>query len=40
MEKIVFTNGCFDILHPGHVNLLEKARGFGTKLIVGINVIA
>jgi len=37
MEKVVFTNGCFDILHPGHVDLLERARAFGTKLIVGIN---
>jgi D-sedoheptulose 7-phosphate isomerase len=37
MEKIVFTNGCFDIIHPGHVDLLERARALGTKLIVGIN---
>lgn len=37
MEKVVFTNGCFDILHPGHIDLLERARSFGTKLIVGIN---
>lgn len=37
MEKIVFTNGCFDILHPGHIDLLERARKLGTKLIVGIN---
>lgn len=34
---IVFTNGCFDILHPGHVDLLERAKSLGTKLIVGIN---
>ena len=34
---IVFTNGCFDIIHPGHVDLLERARGLGTSLIVGIN---
>ena len=34
---IVFTNGCFDILHPGHVDLLERARKLGTRLIVGIN---
>lgn len=34
---IVFTNGCFDILHPGHVDLLERARGLGTKLVVGLN---
>lgn len=37
MEKIVFTNGCFDILHPGHVDLLTRARSLGTRLIVGIN---
>lgn len=37
MEITVFTNGCFDILHPGHVDLLKRARALGTKLIVGIN---
>jgi D-sedoheptulose 7-phosphate isomerase len=37
METIVFTNGCFDILHPGHIDLLKRARALGTKLIVGIN---
>ena len=37
MEKIVFTNGCFDILHAGHVDLLARARALGTKLIVGLN---
>ena len=37
MNKIVFTNGCFDLIHPGHIELLEKARRMGTKLIVGIN---
>ncbi len=37
MEKIVFTNGCFDILHPGHIDLLTKAKALGTRLIVGIN---
>ncbi len=37
MDKIVFTNGCFDLIHPGHIELLEKARQLGTKLIVGIN---
>ena len=37
METIVFTNGCFDILHAGHVDLLTRARSLGTKLIVGIN---
>jgi D-sedoheptulose 7-phosphate isomerase len=37
MEKIVFTNGCFDLLHPGHIDLLERAKALGTRLIVGIN---
>lgn len=37
MDKTVFTNGCFDILHPGHVDLLERARKLGTRLVVGIN---
>jgi len=37
METIVFTNGCFDIIHPGHIDLLKRARALGTKLIVGIN---
>jgi D-beta-D-heptose 7-phosphate kinase/D-beta-D-heptose 1-phosphate adenosyltransferase len=36
-KKIVFTNGCFDILHAGHVEYLEKAKALGDKLIVGIN---
>jgi len=36
-EIVVFTNGCFDILHVGHLDLLRRARGLGTKLIVGIN---
>lgn len=36
-EKVVFTNGCFDLIHPGHIDLLERARRLGTKLIVGIN---
>lgn len=35
--KVVFTNGCFDILHLGHVDYLEKARNLGDYLIVGIN---
>ena len=37
METTVFTNGCFDIIHPGHIDLLRRARQLGTKLIVGIN---
>ncbi|MHC5058851.1 MAG: D-glycero-beta-D-manno-heptose 1-phosphate adenylyltransferase, partial [Planctomycetota bacterium] len=35
--RVVFTNGCFDILHPGHVYLLEEARKAGDFLIVGLN---
>lgn len=35
--KIVFTNGCFDILHAGHVDYLERARGLGDWLVVGLN---
>ena len=35
--KIVFTNGCFDILHRGHVEYLQKAKTFGDRLIVGLN---
>jgi D-beta-D-heptose 7-phosphate kinase/D-beta-D-heptose 1-phosphate adenosyltransferase len=35
--KIVFTNGCFDLLHPGHLSYLRKARSLGDVLIVGIN---
>ncbi len=36
-KKIVFTNGCFDVLHLGHVKYLEKAKSFGDVLIVGVN---
>lgn len=36
-DTIVFTNGCFDLIHPGHIDLLDRARALGTKLIVGIN---
>lgn len=35
--SIVFTNGCFDILHIGHVDYLEKARNLGGKLVLGLN---
>jgi rfaE bifunctional protein nucleotidyltransferase chain/domain len=35
--KLVFTNGCFDLLHPGHVGYLEAARSLGDALIVGVN---
>lgn len=36
-ERIVFTNGCFDLLHLGHVDYLEKARALGDRLVVGVN---
>jgi rfaE bifunctional protein nucleotidyltransferase chain/domain len=36
-DKVVFTNGCFDILHLGHVDYLEKSSEFGTKMIVAVN---
>jgi len=36
-KKVVFTNGCFDILHAGHVDYLEKAKKLGDILIVGLN---
>ncbi len=36
-EKIVFTNGCFDVLHFGHIKYLSEAAGWGTKLILGLN---
>ncbi len=36
-QKICFTNGCFDLLHPGHLSLLEQARGAGDRLVVGLN---
>ena len=36
-DKLVFTNGCFDILHAGHVDYLQKARQLGDALLVGLN---
>ena len=36
-KTIVFTNGCFDLLHKGHIDLLTRASEFGDKLIIGIN---
>ena len=35
--KLVFTNGCFDLLHKGHLDLLSNAAGFGDKLFIGLN---
>jgi rfaE bifunctional protein nucleotidyltransferase chain/domain len=37
LEKVVFVNGCFDLLHFGHIKFLKNAAAYGTKLIVGIN---
>lgn len=34
---MVFTNGCYDVLHPGHIRLLEQARSLGDLLVVGLN---
>jgi rfaE bifunctional protein nucleotidyltransferase chain/domain len=36
-QKVVFTNGCFDILHTGHTRYLEKSRSFGDVLVVAVN---
>jgi rfaE bifunctional protein nucleotidyltransferase chain/domain len=36
-KKVVFTNGCYDVLHPGHIRLLEKARSLGDVLILALN---
>jgi D-beta-D-heptose 7-phosphate kinase/D-beta-D-heptose 1-phosphate adenosyltransferase len=36
-QRVVFTNGCFDLLHAGHVKYLQKARSFGDLLILGLN---
>jgi D-beta-D-heptose 7-phosphate kinase/D-beta-D-heptose 1-phosphate adenosyltransferase len=36
-KSVVFTNGCFDVLHAGHVKLLQEAKSLGTELVVGLN---
>ncbi|MBC7913479.1 MAG: adenylyltransferase/cytidyltransferase family protein, partial [Pyrinomonadaceae bacterium] len=36
-QKIVFTNGCFDLLHLGHIDYLAKAANLGNKLVIGLN---
>ena len=36
-QKVVFTNGCFDILHKGHADYLYRAKSLGDKLVVGVN---
>jgi D-beta-D-heptose 7-phosphate kinase/D-beta-D-heptose 1-phosphate adenosyltransferase len=36
-EKLVFTNGCFDLLHPGHIRYLTEARNLGDRLLVAVN---
>ena len=36
-KKVVFTNGCYDILHPGHIRLLERARSLGDVLVLALN---
>jgi D-beta-D-heptose 7-phosphate kinase/D-beta-D-heptose 1-phosphate adenosyltransferase len=36
-RRVVFTNGCFELLHPGHIRILEQARTLGDVLVVGLN---
>ena len=36
-ERVVFTNGCFDLLHIGHIRYLQSARGLGDLLVVAVN---
>jgi D-beta-D-heptose 7-phosphate kinase/D-beta-D-heptose 1-phosphate adenosyltransferase len=36
-DRVVFTNGCFDILHKGHIDYLKQSKAYGTKLVVGLN---
>jgi rfaE bifunctional protein nucleotidyltransferase chain/domain len=37
LRRVVFTNGCFDLLHPGHIRTLEEARSLGDVLVVAVN---
>lgn len=36
-KSVVFTNGCFDVFHPGHLHILSEAKSFGNFLVVGLN---
>ena len=36
-KRVVFTNGCYDLLHPGHIRLLEQARSLGDVLVLALN---
>lgn len=36
-QQVVFTNGCFDLLHPGHISLLQRAKALGDRLVIGLN---
>lgn len=36
-EKVIFTNGCYDVIHHGHINYLERAKSLGDRLIIGVN---
>lgn len=36
-QKVVFTNGCFDLIHPGHIHYLAEARALGHRLVIGLN---
>tara|TARA_A100001011_G_scaffold357525_1_gene402466 strand:+ start:193 stop:588 length:396 start_codon:yes stop_codon:yes gene_type:complete len=37
LDKVIFTNGCFDILHRGHIELLKYCKSIGNKVVVGLN---